>query len=114
MNKAWDKLPGLVEEELDAANEVNPPFHSMHEGYAVILEEKEETADAYLEMSIRLDHLWRAVKADAPGMALDEAYSLRTAAVDTAAEAIQVAAMACKLIDYIEEDMRNGKAKKPR
>jgi hypothetical protein len=61
-----------VSEELRVAQEMFPPFHTAHEGYAVILEE--------------LDELWEIVK-------------LRQGTRDQAKlrrEAIQVAAMAIR------------------
>lgn len=60
--------------ELGRARKKFPPFHSHHEGYAVILEE--------------LDELWQDVKASKPGS--DHAAMRK--------EAIQVAAMALRFV----------------
>ena len=42
MNAVETHVRNLVEIELAAANERFPPFHSAHEGWAVILEEVDE------------------------------------------------------------------------
>ncbi|MEZ4661195.1 MAG: hypothetical protein R2911_26910 [Caldilineaceae bacterium] len=39
---ATSSFPELVAEELRQARAANPPFHNLHEGYAVILEEVDE------------------------------------------------------------------------
>ena len=66
-----DKLLGLVKGELKLAVEKFPPFHSAHEGYAIIREE--------------VDELWEDVKAN---KGYDVAFN----------EAIQVAAMAVRYL----------------
>ena len=95
MNHCENKLPALVIEELTAANLVNPPFHSAHEGYAVLLEEKEEAEEALEEINVCLQMLWKHVKVDSP-KANDYAKRIEKHAIHLAAEAIQVAAMAMK------------------
>ena len=60
--------------ELDKATIKFPPFHSTHEGYAVILEE--------------LDEMWEEVKLSNPFSPTHKLYK----------EAIQVAAMAIRFI----------------
>ena len=42
MTKLLTEISTLVSHELERANQDNPPFHSRHEGYAVILEEVNE------------------------------------------------------------------------
>lgn len=98
MNHCEDKLPALVTEELVAANLVNPPFHSTHEGYAVLKEEIEEAKEALDEITVCLDMLWEHVKKDSP-TAYAYAQRIEKYAMRLAAEAIQVAAMAQKFQD---------------
>ena len=95
MNVAKEKIIALVGEELEAANAIYPPFHSTHEGYAVILEEVEEAKDALERVESATKGVWHFTKYDDTEAYLDAA-SLEKHAIHLAAEAIQVAAMARK------------------
>ena len=97
MNKVIDKLPALVQEELAAANAEHPAFHSLHEGYAVLLEEVEEAKNELLDVEIRVKGVWRSIRKDLPELAAGQAKAIEGNAIRLAAEAIQVAAMAEKL-----------------
>ena len=44
MNVCKDEIRDAIEHELVSANEIHPLFASLHEAYAVILEELEEAA----------------------------------------------------------------------
>ena len=103
MNYVADKLSDLMTLELEAANKKNPPFRSLHEGYAVLLEEVEETRDALNECEQGTKQLWTATKQDKAYEVRAFAFAVRRSAFEVAAEAIQVAAMATKLIDHIDE-----------
>jgi len=98
MNKVKDKLPALVEEELAAAMEEHPLFASAHEGYAVLLEEVEEAEKELREVQEHLDRLWKHVKCDNEGHMLHAACYVYNSAINLAAEAVQVAAMAKKVL----------------
>ena len=74
----------------------NPPFHSTHEGYAVLLEEVEEAKDAMHEVDVCLQMLWEYTKKNFPRKAQEYAERVEKYAMHLAAEAIQVAAMAKK------------------
>ena len=95
MNVALKKLPGLIAEELAAANEKNPAFHSPHEGYAVLLEEVEEAGEALENINAAMKMMWSHIKHDSP-KAFEWAKRVEQNALLLAAEAIQVAAMAQK------------------
>jgi len=95
LNHCEDKLPYLVTAELAAANKVNPPFHSTHEGYAVLLEEIEEAKEALNEMDVSHQMMWVHIKRDNL-KAYEYAERVEKYAMRLAAEAIQVAAMARK------------------
>lgn len=97
MNKVKDKLPALVDEELEAAMEEHPLFSSAHEGYAVLLEEIEEAEEALYQLRENVGTLWGAVRRDNVDMIKGKATQMARSAIDLAAEAIQVAAMARKL-----------------
>lgn len=102
MNAVEPMIPRLVELELNAANLKNPPFRSMHEGYAVILEEMNEVDDALIWVKAFFDDVWRHIKENRPGMVFNYAEEMEKRAVHLAAEVIQVAAMARKLQNSLE------------
>lgn len=104
MNKVIDKIPALVAEELAAANAVHSFFHSPHEGYAVLLEEVEEVKEELRCVEDNLMRLWGRVRADDFKSIPGWARYLENAAMQLAAEAIQVAAMARKLQDGLKGD----------
>ena len=94
--------------ELNAANLKNPSFRSMHEGYAVILEEMNEVDDALTWVKYYFADVWKHIKEDRPGMVQNYARKLEKQAVHLAAEVIQVAAMARKLQNSLEGDYEQG------
>lgn len=103
MDAVKNDIKKLIDRELDAANEVNPPFTSMHEAYAVIKEELEEAEDE-AEKAVRfLDIAWHSIKQpDDIGInnakvAIADMYK---AAMNLAVEAVQVAAM-CKKAQFV-------------
>lgn len=102
MNKVKDKLPALVEEELAAAMEEHPLFASVHEGYAVTLEEVEEAEAELRNVRLHLCMLWRGVRHDNLRTVARAADVIKKAATCLAAEAIQVAAMAQKLLASLD------------
>lgn len=104
MNAVKDKLFDLVGEELAAANAIYPPFASMHEGYAVLLEEVEEAKDELETLERRLGRLWAFCKRNRADLAKDTIFGIEGDAIHLAAEAIQVAAMARKF-QAIGKDM---------
>lgn len=96
MNAVKEKLPALIEEELEAANVMHKVFHSPHEGFAVLVEEVEEmTAEMEIVKNTTLE-LWGAVKLDDEAYGQQMARMIEVKATRAAAEAIQVAAMARK------------------
>lgn len=101
---------GLVEavaktkkEELEAANKSFAQFNSTHEAYAVILEEAQEAEDELRNVARNLQALWAEIKSNAEKESLEVvAAGVEASAQALAAEAIQTAAMARKLLDYLE------------
>ena len=79
-----------VKKELISANEKNEPFNSSHEGYAVLKEE--------------VDELWEAIKHGykrKQEKIWNDKSAMTAHKKDIKAEAIQVAAMAVKLIQAL-------------
>ena len=97
MNGMEDRLTALMGEELEAADRVHPPFHSLHEGYGVLKEEVEEAREAMQQMERSLELVWGHTRYDS-AKAFDHARQLERQAVQLAAEAIQAAAMARKFL----------------
>lgn len=102
MNAAMQEVEKAVALELDAANEKFPLFGSAHEGYAVILEEADETRENMEMMYAEIDRLWMAVrKNDTEDFDLSR---MLKACEETAAEAIQAAAMVKKFAQSRNEN----------
>lgn len=95
MQELIDKVQELVAFELERANTIHPPrFNSMHEAYAVILEEIEEAKEAFEKAEWNRDLVWDSIKHDEdPCGLLKQMEKLATMA---ASEMIQVAAMCRK------------------
>lgn len=100
MNAVEDKIPALVAEELNAANREHDGFHSLHEGYAVLLEEVQEAKEALDAIHLELAEVWDGVWHDDQARSACCAERLEIHAVRLAAEALQVAAMAHKFQDF--------------
>ena len=91
MNAIENQVRELVAVELSAANERFPQFHSVHEGYAVILEEAEELKEEVEKTDSYLAFAWGEIRID--GDCEDFISGVERYAVNAACEAIQVAAM---------------------
>lgn len=95
----YNVLKKLAAQELTQAAQIHVPFHSLHEGYAVILEEMQELQEEVQSAGIYMDRLWEQVRRDNHNRAREFAGRIRDTAIQAASEALQVAAMAQKLID---------------
>ncbi len=94
----------LIENELDLArDEHGETFASMHEGAAVIFEEVQEAQDEDGSINILIPVFWEAVKNEDSKRARMFAEEIASHAERLACEAIQVAAMALKFVDTVEE-----------
>lgn len=91
------------EEYARAGKQHGHTFHSLHEGYAVILEEAEEASDEVRNLDKDMATLWQATRNDDLIAAREAANRIRRTAQLLAAEAVQTAAMANKLLNSIEQ-----------
>jgi len=82
--------------EYESANEKFPPFNSVHEGYAVLLEEVEEAKAEIERIEVYMKTLWSAVKRDYNKSCFASAYDVKCSAVRAMQELVQVCAMCDK------------------
>ena len=101
MNAVKSYVEKLVQKELESANQRFQMFRSDHEGAAVIYEEMQEAENELKNVQEYLKALWESVKQNVDADWCGE--SIKTASVNLACEAIQVAAMAQKFIDSKKE-----------
>lgn len=97
MNVAKDQVAALVDLEYKYAKETHGSYHSLHEGYAVMLEEVEECQKELRDIEGLVADLWDATKEDKVPTAKLDVETIESAAVRLASEAIQVAAVARKI-----------------
>lgn len=93
------KINEAVVLELNKACKVyGAEYHSLHEGYAVLLEEVEETEKDFDYLKNHLSMLWDSVKVDDADSVKANARSIAYDAVEMAKECAQIAAVARKII----------------
>lgn len=103
MNVVKDEVLQLVKKEYDNANKVYGPIHSMHEGYAVLLEELEETEECIRYAKTNSNYMWSFIRANKLECTEYQAECLMKNALNTACESIQVAAVCNRIIDFCKE-----------
>lgn len=100
MNAVEEDVKRLVEKELESANKHFPAFRSTYEGWAVMHEEADELeAESDKILMLVLDEMWESVKSNTGTR--EYAREIQSRAVSAACEAIQVAVMARKYLDYL-------------
>ena len=85
-------------EIVNACKTYGSVYHSLHEGYAVLLEEIEETEKDLDYIKNHLAMLWDAVKADSESEVKTNARLMALDAVELAKEACQIAAVCRKIL----------------
>lgn len=104
MNKIHCAVKGLVMKELGLARRINGDyFNSTHEGYGVIAEELDEARHEDWKAGIATDRLLRAIRSDNASKLKGPLWEIEKRATLAACEYIQVAAMARKMRESIEE-----------
>lgn len=104
MNVVSDKVEALVQLEYEADCNDHGPLASLHEGYAVLLEEMQETDDALGWIKWYLDNMWNEIKRNDAIGAVNCARLCKTWAEQCACEAIQVAAVCQRIMDLQTEE----------
>lgn len=106
MAKLYDKVNLLaVMEQNEAAKNYGRAFNSMHEGFAVLMEELAEASENMVRLEDdAMQDLWCAVREDDAEGAKMAAVGVEKFALHLACEAIQVAAMARKMQKTIESN----------
>lgn len=102
MKELKARVEKLTEEELKNSMIKFPLFNSTHQGYAVIKEEIEEASEELGYVNLELESIWGFIKRNRGENLYNHAQSLRIDAINLAAEAIQVAAMAQKFIESMK------------
>ena len=100
MNRRFKELVNQMQEkaaeELQVANNKFPAFSGKHEGFAVLREELDEMIEASNATVKSVNELWENVKENEPlEITVDD---IKQHSLQTAAEAVQVAAMAMKFV----------------
>ena len=96
MKELKEAARALMREEYErAAERFGESFHSPHEAYAVILEEKEEICWELMDLKYAIDLFWESVKKDDTEYQ-DALRNIEKYALNAACECIQIAAMAYK------------------
>ena len=109
MNAIRQDVEALAQKELESANKKFPStFRSRHEAYGVMLEEFEEAQDELENCKYCLNYFKNAMKMD--GIINEENFLSKTkeCAENLMAEAGQLAAMAQKALNSMEEWNKDG------
>ena len=88
----------VVLELIHATKTYGTSYHSLHEGYAVLLEEVEEAAKELDYIENHLSMIWYAVKSDNEAEVKSNARVIALDAVNLAKEAVQIAAVCRKIL----------------
>lgn len=105
MDKLIEGVTALAESEYNrASNKYGKLFNSDHQAYAVMLEEFEEAEQEARFIELRMQELWKLIKADlADSSKYSTLRALELYAINAACEFTQVAAMAKKAMLTIKD-----------
>lgn len=93
----WKINEAVSLELANACNTYGASYHSLHEGYAVLLEEVEEAESDLKIMREYLGSMWDEVKTNDDESAKADAIIMARYAIELAKEAVQIAAVAKKI-----------------
>lgn len=98
----------LVEKEYKGAKKKHGPMASLHEGYAVLLEELEEAETELDNARQDMARMWFNVTKDISEGALAAVADIHHDAIRAACEAIQVAAVCKRITDLVNSEDMEG------
>ena len=107
MDKLMREIGELCDVEFARANKQHPAFASDHEGHDVLKEEIDETGDAFDKVCEAECAMNQAIRKNDEAEVRKIAMELYDRALETAAEAVQVAAMAQKIVK--SQDLRRSR-----
>lgn len=100
-------LPGVYALQLQELENIREKhgaaYHSLHEGFAVLMEEVDEVKEDLDSLELNVQRLWHITRMDVKHLVYGCASQIAHQAAHAAAEAIQVAAVARKIADAFEE-----------
>ena len=102
-------IDGIIKAELEAANKIHPPFVDMHQAYAVMLEEYEETLTEINSARELLKMYWTYTRNDDFESGRKCANQLLVIATRGIAEIVQFAAMAQKAMAMHQKNLEKNK-----
>lgn len=105
MNVCENEIRDAIEAELVAANEKHPPFASLHEAYAVTLEELEEAEKEIKRYRKFMKKFWKCIKNDDVYGALEISEKMEYTGIRLAMKASQMVAMNIKTVQSIAAKM---------
>lgn len=91
-------------EYLNAAVNYGEKYHSLHEGYAVLLEEVEEAKERITQIDEWLESYWECVKLNAKDLSKQKLEKIHTNTILAISELAQVGAVLMKIKNTLEED----------
>ena len=94
-------------EIISACKTYGADYHSLHEGYAVLLEEVEEAEKELDYIKNHLAMIWDAVKVDDENEVKGNARIIALDAVNLAKESCQIAAVCRKILGETENELHN-------
>lgn len=86
----------------NACKSFGKTYHSLHEGWAVLKEEVEESSTPVNRIQSLMDKLWQVIKAGDTELSLEFALSIQEWALNGMMELAQVMACCQKFIDTME------------
>lgn len=99
MDEILEKMEDAAEEERNRIVQKKGFYHTLHEGYAVLLEEVEEAQEEMESLREDMKAMWGKIREDAEDEAAEIAEEIYNDAMKCAAELMQVGAVCLRFIN---------------